>query len=62
MKLIGLGLGLLLIGFILPLLMVIRLLRPSFALSFLAHASSFIGLVLGLVGLIQTRWSRPGGD
>lgn len=58
MKLIGLGLGLLLVGFILPFLMVVRLLGPSFALSFLAHTSSFIGLVLGLVGLIQIRRSR----
>lgn len=58
LRLIGLGLGLLLVGVLLPFLMVIRLLPPSFILSFLAHAASFIGLVSGLLGISHYAHSR----
>jgi hypothetical protein len=63
LKLIVLGLVLLLIGSILPFLMVIRLLEPSFLLGFLASASSVIGLAIGVFGLGRYVYSRRrGGD
>ncbi len=48
MKLIVLSLGLLSLGVALAFLMVINLLKPSFALSFLAYAASLTGLALGV--------------
>lgn len=42
---------LLLVGALLPFLMVLRILQPSFALSFLSYAASLVGLVLGLIGV-----------
>lgn len=54
-KLIALGVILLIIGFLLPFLMVIRVLEPSFFLSFLSYASSLVGLILGLLGAIQLK-------
>ena len=56
LKLIVVGLAFLLAGFLLLFFMVIRLIDPSFALSFLAYAACSIGLVLGLVGVIQRGW------
>lgn len=53
MRIMTLGLGLLLLGFLLVYLMVLRLLDPGFMLSFLAYAASLIGLVLGLIGVIN---------
>ncbi len=55
LKLISLGVILLLIGFLLPFLMVIRVLQPGFALSFLSYASSLVGLILGLFGALQLK-------
>jgi hypothetical protein len=48
--LIALGFVLVLFGFVAPFLMVIRLIEPSFALSFLSHAASVGGLFLGMIG------------
>jgi len=42
-------------GFLSLFFMVIRLIAPSFLLSFLAYAACSIGLILGLVGIIQRR-------
>jgi hypothetical protein len=53
MKLILLSLGLLTGGMVLTFLMVIDLLKPSFALSFLAYSASLGGLVLGTSVVIQ---------
>lgn len=50
-SLIALSVGLLLLGVLLPFFMVIRILEPSFALSFFAHAASVVGLVVGLLGV-----------
>ncbi len=47
MKLILLSLVLLMGGMALPFLMVIRLLEPSFVLSFFAYGASLGGLALG---------------
>lgn len=55
MRLIAFGFALLLLGFLVIFLMVLRLIQPSFPWSFLAYAISFTGLLLGLVGAIQHR-------
>jgi hypothetical protein len=43
------GLGLVLLGAVLPFLMVMRIIPASFALSFLSYGASVIGLFLGLI-------------
>jgi uncharacterized membrane protein YqjE len=48
-----LGFVLVLFGFVAPLLMVIRVIEPSFALSFLSHGASFVGLLLGMIGAVS---------
>lgn len=48
--LILVGLILLLIGFMLPLLMVLGLLPSTFLLNFIAYATSVSGLLLGMIG------------
>ena len=53
MKIIVLSLGLLSLGVALAFLMVINLLKPSFALSFLAYAASLAGLALGVSATVQ---------
>lgn len=54
-KLIIVGLAFLLAGFLLLFSMVLWLITPSFALSFLAYTACSVGLILGLVGIIQSR-------
>lgn len=49
-KLIGIGFLLVLAGFILPFLMVMRLIQPTLLLSFLSHGMSVAGLFMGFVG------------
>jgi len=58
-RLMAIGTGLLLVGVILPFLMILRVIEPSFPLGFISYASSLAGLVLGFVGLAQ--YIRPGG-
>ena len=58
---ISIGLILLLIGAILPFCMVIGFLESSFALSFVAYASSLVGLILGLSGAVRYAFSRRQG-
>ncbi|MFQ6028920.1 MAG: hypothetical protein ACE5Q6_15665 [Dehalococcoidia bacterium] len=62
MKLMVLSLGLLSVGVALPFLMVIRLLEPSFVLSFLAYAASLAGVALGTTVAIQRGSSRGRGQ
>lgn len=45
-----LGFVLVLFGFVAPLLMVLKVIQPSFWLSFLSFGASVAGLFLGLVG------------
>lgn len=45
------GLVLLLLGWILPILMVMKFLPSTFLLNFLAYAASTAGLLLGMSGL-----------
>jgi len=47
---IGLGFVLVLAGFVLPFLMVMRIIESSFALNFFSYAASMAGLILGLIG------------
>ncbi len=53
MKVVLLSMGLLMAGVVLAFLMAIRLLEPSFTLSFLAYAASLIGLVLGIAAVLR---------
>ncbi|MCD6284407.1 MAG: hypothetical protein J7M39_00665 [Anaerolineae bacterium] len=52
-KLIVIGLVLVLLGFILPVLMVIDVLEATLLLSFFAYGASISGLLLGLIGIVQ---------
>jgi hypothetical protein len=45
-----LGFILLVVGFVVPFLMTIWVIQPSFLLGFLSYFSSLIGLVIGTVG------------
>lgn len=59
-RLLAAGFGLLLAGFLLPFLMVLRLLEPGLALSFLAYSSMLLGLILTLCGAFL--YAREGDD
>jgi len=52
-EIIALGFVLVLFGFLIPLLMVIKVIETSFLLSFLSHGASVAGLFLGLVGAVS---------
>ena len=47
------GFILVLLGFVLPLLIVLKILESTFALNFFSFAASMAGLLLGLVGAAQ---------
>ena len=47
---IGIGFGLVLLGFVIPLLEVMQILTSTFALNFISYAASTAGLILGIVG------------
>jgi hypothetical protein len=49
-KIIAIGFVLVLFGFLAPFLMVIKVIKASYVLSFLSYAASVGGLLLGLVG------------
>ncbi len=49
----ALGFALVLAGFVLPFLMVLRVLESGFFLSFTAHVTSLIGLLLALYGAFE---------
>ena len=49
-QILALGFVLVLIGFALPFLMVVRIIPSSLILSFISYAASVIGLFLGLIG------------
>jgi hypothetical protein len=51
-NLILIGFVLVLIGFILPVLMVMRIIQPTIFLSFVSYIASALGLFLGLIGAI----------
>lgn len=62
MRMIGLAFGLLLFGFLLVFLTVLRVLDANFLLLFLAYGGSIVGLCLGYVGIAQTQHFGPGGE
>ena len=47
---IAIGFVLVLLGFVLPFLMVLDIVPPNLALSFLSHGASVAGLFLGILG------------
>jgi hypothetical protein len=51
--LIALGFLLVVAGFIGIFFMVIRVIEPGFFLSFLSYGASFMGLMLGIIGISQ---------
>jgi hypothetical protein len=55
--LIILGFFLVLSGFVIPFLMVLRIIQPNLILSFLSYGASVTGLLLGLVGIAW--YTRP---
>jgi Co/Zn/Cd efflux system component len=46
------GFLLLVIGVVLPFAMILKLIEPTLLLGFVAYLASFMGLVMGLVGVI----------
>jgi hypothetical protein len=50
------GFVLVLAGFVLPFLMVMRIIPPNWILSFFSYAASMAGVLLGLIGAVQ--WTR----
>lgn len=54
-RLILIGSGLVIAGWVLPFLMVLRVLEPSFPLVFFSYAALLCGMGLGLVGAVQHR-------
>ncbi len=48
--LIGIGFGLVILGFIIPLLMVMQVLQSTYFLNFLGYVASISGLMLGIIG------------
>lgn len=57
-QLILIGLALLLIGFLLPFVMVLRLVEPTLLLGFVSYLASFMGLVIGLYGVVTIGVAR----
>jgi len=53
-KLVTIGFGLVLAGFLVPFLMVLEVLEPGFMLSFSAYFSSLFGLLLAFMGSATT--------
>lgn len=49
-KIIAIGFVLVLLGFVLPFLMVVRVIPSTLFLSFLSYGTSIAGLFLGLIG------------
>lgn len=50
-KAVAVGVGLMLLGVLIPLLNVLRVLEASLALSFLAYGASSAGMILGIIGM-----------
>ncbi len=62
LKLVLLGIGLMVVGILLPLGMMFHLIRTTFALCFLAFGASVAGMLLGVVGATQYVAGRRGVD
>jgi hypothetical protein len=57
-QLILLGFALLMLGFMLPFLMVLRLLGSTLFLNFVAYLASLFGLIIGLIGIVMDAQTR----
>jgi hypothetical protein len=57
---IALGFVLVVLGFVFSFLMVMRVIQPSFLLSFVTYGASFVGLFLGLIGVALYRLRSRG--
>ena len=58
-RILIIGFFLVLSGFVIPLLMVIKVIEPTFLLSFISYGASLLGLILGFVGAaLYTRIMR----
>ncbi len=51
-RLIAIGVGLMLLGFIFPLLMVVKVIPSTFLLNFLSYGFQVSGLILGMIGIV----------
>ena len=51
--LLGVGFLLLIIGWVLPVLMIMQILESTFLLNFLAYIASFLGLIIGIIGSVM---------
>jgi len=64
-KLILIGLILAVLGVVIPLLMVLDIIRSTFLMSLLAHATSVSGSFLGFIGtlmIVRYRKAKPLGE
>ncbi|MBN1661501.1 MAG: hypothetical protein JXA93_24120 [Anaerolineae bacterium] len=52
-RLIAIGFVLVLFGFVVPFLMCIQVMAPSFALCFLSFSASVTGVLLGIIGVSE---------
>jgi glucan phosphoethanolaminetransferase (alkaline phosphatase superfamily) len=52
-NLILIGFVLLLLGFVIPFLIVVRVIPSTFFLNFLSYAASMLGLFLGMIGAVM---------
>ena len=48
-----LGFIMLVVGFVLPFVMVLRIVEPTLFLNFFAYLVSLFGLIIGFVGVVQ---------
>jgi hypothetical protein len=63
LQLMLIGFVLLVIGFLLPFVMVLHLIESTLFLGFVAYLASFLGLVIGLIGVaMQGRRGRRDDD
>lgn len=46
------GFSLLVLGFVLPVLMIMQVLESTFLLNFVSYGASFLGLMLGFIGSV----------
>jgi hypothetical protein len=58
LQLMLIGFVLMVIGILLPLAMVLRIVEPTLELGFLAYGASILGLVLGVLGVVQFSRTR----
>jgi uncharacterized membrane protein len=58
-SLLFLGFALLVVGWVMLFIQVLRLLEPSFPLSFIGYGASLSGLIIGVIGIVHYRIGEP---